>query len=329
VGADEAIFERGPLHVTRLFSHNRRSEVLLLGCLFGLLFTISCERRVDPAPKPQPPPFEFLGTWGEKGDGPGKLDAPVAFGLDALGNVYFADSGEGFVDKFTSDGTPLLSFGDPRTRQSSGIAVDRGGAIYVADPARRSIVIFFPNGTFLRAFRVAVRQGFSGPLGISVDSDGILYVPDPAGARVLKLNSRGRPLKFSNAAPNAASAKDQPSAVATAPDGSVFVAYGETGGVRKYSSDGSLITSWSAAGQRAGDSGAITGIAATDHYVFTASPAPPRIRIWTLDGKHKLDSDLGGRIDGVAAPQIAVTPDATLLVFDPAAPRVYRFQMHF
>jgi hypothetical protein len=315
--------------VADLSSRNRRSGLLWLACLCGLIFILSCERHVDPAPKPQPPPFEFLGAWGERGDGPGKLNDPVAFAVDTLGNVYFADSGEGFVDKFTSGGTPLLSFGDPRLRHGSGIAVDRGGAIYVADAARRSVLIFFPNGTFLREARAPVHPGFSGPLGISVDFDGNLYVPDSAGARVLKLNSRGRPLKFSNTAPDAASAKERPSAVAAAPDGSVFVAYAETGQVRKYSSDGSLIATWNAAEKRAGDSSAISGIAVTDKYVFIASPAAPRIRVWTLNGEHKLDSDLGGRLDGVSAPQIAVTPIAALLVFDPAAPRVYRFQMHF
>ena len=33
----------------------------------------------------------------------------------------------------------------------SGIAVDSGGAIYLADAERGNILIFFPDGTFLRA----------------------------------------------------------------------------------------------------------------------------------------------------------------------------------
>ena len=73
---------------------------------------------------------------------------------------------------------------------------------------------------------------------------------------------------------------------------------------------------------------AITGFAVAEQYVFTFSVTPPRIRVWTLDGQHKLDDTLGGRLDGVAAPQIAVTPGAELLVLDPASPRVYRFRLH-
>jgi hypothetical protein len=50
--------------------------------------------------------------------------------------------------------------------------------------------------------------------------------------------------------------------------------------------------------------------------------------VWTLDGQHKLDDDLAGHVDGVAAPQIAATPNSELLIFDPAAPRVSRFRFH-
>ena len=47
-----------------------------------------------------------------------------------------------------------------------------------------------------------------------------------------------------------------------------------------------------------------------------------------MDGQHKLDADLGASLGKIAAPQIAVTPHAELLVFDPSAPKVFRFRMH-
>src|SRR5712692_6103569 len=149
-------------------------------CLWIALFTavsaLSCAKRADPAPMPfQPPPFEFLNAWGDKGDGPGKLDAPAAFAADSLGRVFFADPGSGFVHKFESSGTPLLSFEDSRVHHASGIAVDSGGAIYIADAERGNILIFFPDGTFLRPMRIAPQRHFSGPLGISVDDEGHLY----------------------------------------------------------------------------------------------------------------------------------------------------------
>jgi len=52
------------------------------------------------------------------------------------------------------------------------------------------------------------------------------------------------------------------------------------------------------------------------------------IHVWTKDGQPKLDADLGASLGKIAAPQIVVTPHAELLVFDPSAPKVFRFRMH-
>jgi NHL repeat len=296
--------------------------------LAAMLFLASCGKTVDPAPKPPaPPPFEFLGAWGEKGEGPGKLVAPVTFATDVLGKVYIADPGADFVHKFQAKGTPLLSFEDARVRHASGIAVDSGGAIYVADAERGNIFIFFPDGTFLRSLRSAPQRHFSGALGISVDDDGNLYVPDPTASRLVKFNSRGR-LLGSWAAPAKAAPEERPSWVAASQDGSVFVAYFKTGRIEKYSSDGSLATSWIAAENPSEESEAISGMAVGGDFVFTMSAAPPEVRVWTLDGRHKLDANLAEQLGAVAAPQIAITPQSELLVFDPSAPRVFRFRMH-
>ena len=124
-------------------SHEPRWRFWLI-TVFAAIFSISCGKRTEPAPKPQQvPPFEFLGAWGDKGDGPGKLDEPAAFAVDMLGNVFFADPGSSFAHKFQPNGTPLLSFEDSQLRHAAGIAVDSGGAIYIADVERGSVLIFF------------------------------------------------------------------------------------------------------------------------------------------------------------------------------------------
>jgi hypothetical protein len=300
----------------------------LLPLMAAALFLASCGDRVDPAPKPQaPPPFEFLGAWGEKGDGPGKLDAPAAFATDAIGRVFIADPGTGFIDKFEAKGTPLLSFEDARVRHATGIAVDSGGAIYVADAERGNIFIFFPDGTFLRTLRSAPQRHLSGPLGISLDGGGNLYVPDPNGSRVEKFDARGRLLRSWHA-PESGASDERPSWVATSEDDSIFVAYFKTGRIEKYSSDGSLLTSWNAANSPAEESHPIAGLAVGGGFVFTMSTAPPQIRVWTLDGQHKLDANLADHLGTIAAPQIAVTPHSELLVLDPSASRIFWFRMH-
>ena len=293
----------------------------------------SCGNRVNPAPKPPPPPpFEFLGSWGVKGDGPGQLDAPVSFSADSLGNVFFADPGAGFVHKFESNGTPLLSFQEASVRRAAGIAVDTGGAIYVANAQQGSIFIYFPDGAFFQAWRAAPQRHFSGALGFGIDENGDVFLPDPAKSRVMKLSNRGRLLKTWPAPEKAASPDERPALISAEPDNFIFVAYASTGRVEKFSSDGSLATSWIAAGTPTGETGSgpssITGLAAAGDFVFTMAASSSQIRVWTTDGQHKLDADLGPSIGAIAAPQIAVTPRSELLVFDPAAPKIYRFRMH-
>jgi streptogramin lyase len=297
--------------------------------LVAVLFLVSCGNRVNPAPKPQPtPPFEFLSAWGDKGEGPGKLDEPVAFTVDTLGNIFFADPTAGFVHKFESSGTPLQSFEDSRLRHAAGIAVDSGGAIYVADAQRGSIHIFFPDGTFFQSWRSPAQRNFSGPLGIGIDEQGTLYVPDPSHSRVLKLNNHGHILKSWPAPQKVLSADERPSWVSAEPDNSVFVAYFNSGRIERFSSDGSWMTSWPVANTPSGESSPISGIAVAGEFVFTMAVSSTEIRVWTVDGQNKLDADLGASLGKIAAPQIVVTPHGELLVFDPAAPKVFRFRMH-
>lgn len=263
-----------------------------------------------------------------KGDGPGQLDAPVSFAADNLGNVFFADPGDSFVDKFEANGTPLLSFQEPGVRHASGIAVDAGGAIYVASAQLGTILVFFPDGTFYQSWRGAAQRHLSGPLVFGINEDGDIYFPDSSNSRVLKLNKHGRLVKSWPAPQKAVSPDERPGWIFAEPDDVIFVAYPGTGRIEKFNSEGSALTSWTAAGTPQGTAGPLSAFAANSQFVFTMAPASSQIRVWTLDGQHKLDADLGQNIAAIGAPQFAVTPRAELLVFDPSAPKVYRFRMH-
>jgi len=297
--------------------------------LVALFFLASCGNRVAPAPKPQPPsPFEFLGAWGDKGDGPGQLDAPLSPATDTLGNVFFADPPAGFVHKFESNGTPLLSFQENAVKRASAIAVDAGGAIYLDNAQQGSLLVFFPDGTFFQSWRGAAERHVSGPLGFGIDEEGKLYLPDPAKSRILKLSNRGHLLKSWPAPQTPASPEERPTWVFAEPDDVIFVAYASTGRIEKFTSDGAPLTSWPAASTPAAAANPISGFAATGQFVFTMAPASTEIRVWMLDGQHKLDADLAPNLGQIAEPQIVATARGELLVFDPSVPKVFRFRMH-
>lgn len=304
---------------------------LPIAALLVVFFLISCGNRADPAPKPlpqPPPPFEYLSSWGDKGDGPGKLNGPVSFAADALGDIFFPDPASGFVHKFESNGTPLLSFEDPRLRRAAGIAVDSGGAIYVAAAQQGAIHVFFPDGSFFQTWRGAPQAHFSGALGMSADEQGTLYVPDSAGFRIQKFNNHGRLVKSWPAPEKPLSPDERPSWVCAEPDDLLYVAYFSTGRIEKFSSDGSPVTAWAAANTPSGEPSPLSGFTANNDFLFTMAAASSEIRVWTKDGQPKLQVDLTPNLGKIAAPQIAVTPHAELLVFDPAAPKVFRFRMH-
>ena len=299
--------------------------------IVAVFFLASCGNRANPAVKPQappPPPFEFLGSWGDKGEGPGKLDAPVAFASDTLGNIYFADPAVDYVHKFESKGTPLLSFEDPRVRHAAGISVDAGGAIYLVDPQLGSINVFFPDGTFFQAWHIAPQRHFFGPVGVGIDEVGTIYSPDFANSRIQKLNNHGRLVTSWPAPQKPVSPEDRPSWVAAEPDNAVFVAYFNTGRVEKFSPEGTFIVSWPAGDMSAGNSGALSGLAVNTEFVFTMSASSSQIRVWNTDGQHKLDADLAANLGKIVSPQLAVTSHGELLVFDPSAQKVFRFRMH-
>jgi DNA-binding beta-propeller fold protein YncE len=299
--------------------------------LFAIFFLTSCGNHATPTVKaqaPPPPPFEFLGSWGDKGEGPGKLNSAVAFSADTLDRIFFVDPAVNFVHKFESKGTPLLSFEDSRVRHAAGIAVDAGGAIYVVDPQLGNIIVFFPDGTFFQAWHIAPQRHFSGPVGVGIDEEGTLYSPDFANSRIQKFNNHGRLVKSWPAPQAPASQDERPSWVAAEPDNAVFVAYFNTGRIEKFSPEGTSIVSWLAGDASSGNSAALSAMAVNTDFVFTMGASSSTIRVWTMDGQHKLDVDLAANLGKIAAPQLAVTPHGELLVFDPAAQKVFRFQLH-
>lgn len=298
--------------------------------LLAIFFLASCGNHSTPTVKAQapPPPFEFLGSWGDKGDGPGKLNSAVAFASDALGNVFFVDPAVDYVHKFESKGTPLLSFEDPRVRRADGISVDAGGAIYVIDPQLGNIIVFFPDGTFFQSWRFTPQHHLSGPLGVGIDEEGMLYAPDLASSRIQKFNNHGRLITSWTAPQKPASPEERPSWVAAEPDNAVFVAYFSTGRIEKFSPEGTSIVSWPATDAPSGSSGALSALAVNAEFVFTMAASSSIIRVWGVDGQHKLDADLTANLGKIDAPQLAVTPHGELLVFDPSAQKIFRFRLH-
>lgn len=90
---------------------------------------------------------EFLGEFGQMGDGPGDFARPKGIAVDSFGNAYVADALFDNVQIFDRLGRVLMSFGSlgeaaGRFWLPAGMAIDERNRIYVADSANRRVQVF-------------------------------------------------------------------------------------------------------------------------------------------------------------------------------------------
>ena len=154
---------------------------------------------------------------------------------------------------------------------TAGVSVDRQGNLWVAERCGANtcagsnlapILEFDPSGKLLRSFGAGM---FLFPHGMTVDKDGNIWVTDGQGAngkghQVFKFSPDGKVLMTLGKAGVAGDGPDtfnQPSAVAIAPNGDIFVADGHGGNsnnrIVKFTKDGKFIKTWGKKGTAPGE----------------------------------------------------------------------------
>ncbi len=123
-----------------------------------------------------------VATWGSSGTGPGQFNYMRGIACDNAGNVYVVDHNNHRIQKFTNQGSFLLSWGGgPSTNAGSfqypfGILINNSGNVLVSDATEsgsRRIQTFSASGNLLSSYSLST---FPGGLGIAMDTDGNLYV---------------------------------------------------------------------------------------------------------------------------------------------------------
>jgi len=121
---------------------------------------------------------DWQGYIGSKGLGQGNFVGPQNLAVDEDGYLYVVDYGNQRISKFDPNGVFVLTFGlksavFPGFTSPTGIAV-RGGRVFAADSAAKSIYVFDPNGNYLGP----LTDRLSGPESLRFLSDGRLLVAD-------------------------------------------------------------------------------------------------------------------------------------------------------
>lgn len=320
----------------------------------ALGLSISCSRSApqEPPKPPPPPPLEYLGEWGQRGDAPGRLKAPLGLARDTAGLIYVSDGATGYVQKFDTAAQPLLAFKEDRARRVlepprdagrrqtpydlAAIAVDRGGAIYVLDPQAARVLLSWPDGKPLYILRVGPGGRLHKRTGIAVDDDGYLYVVDAAAQRISKFNPRGRLMKTWGKPGGGPGEFSRPTKVAVGPDGFLYVADGGSGRVEKFTRDGEFVSEFRREGELPGRRGDLTGLAVSEKYVFAADNGNQHIYVWALDGRFLLASDQRETLLTDSAFPSTETPGDIvlagkneLLVLNPSNSSILRFRINF
>jgi DNA-binding beta-propeller fold protein YncE len=218
---------------------------------------------------------QFVRMWGSLGDGDGQfnLNHPNGAGLlaegypagdvlgdiaiDSIGNVYVLDSFNRRVQKFTSDGTFLATWGteaitgtapDGQFRFPAGIAVDMEGNVYVSDGGRPDIQKFDAEGNFLAKIGELGQsdgQFNAGIIGsLIVSNEGDVFVADFWSDRVQVFGSDGHFLRKWNRLGVWGIALDS--------EGNIYSTLSVGDAIVKFDSQGQTLFKW---GERGGGDG--------------------------------------------------------------------------
>lgn len=187
-----------------------------------------------------------------------------------------------------------------RWREVAGVATDSRDNVFVFNRGDHPVIVFAPDGTFLRSWG---EGAFVRPHGITIGPDDCVYCCDdndhtvkkftPDGRLLLTLGASGKP-SDTGATSNdyrtikrAAAPFHYPTNLALSPSGDMFVTdgYGNAR-VHRFSADGRLLSSWGEPGDGPGQFHLPHGIAFDDGVVYVADRENSRVQLFDAEGKY-------------------------------------------
>ena len=197
------------------------------------------------------PDGTLLTSWGSSGSGNGQFSFWVGNGegdvvVDASGNVYVSDCGNSRIQKFSSSGTFLATWGTPGSADGqmsypTDIAIDASGDLLVADQYNSRIQKFDNSGTFLTKWgSYGSGDGeFYYASAVAVAPNGTVFTADSNSNRIQRFTSAG---VYETKWGSYAQVKQNygPRQMVTGPDGNLWIALQNTSSVARMDpSDGS------------------------------------------------------------------------------------------
>jgi hypothetical protein len=287
--------------------------------------------------------LKVVKVFGTAGSNPGELGQTQDVTTDPAGNVYVASQANARVDKFSSDGTYLQSFGSRGSAAGQlglpvGVAVNgSNGEVWVSDfdGSRGRITVFNSDGSLARTFgAVGTGDGqFRSPGAIALDAARNAYIGDTGNNRVEKFSPNGTFITKWGSTGSADGQFNGPRGIAVEPSGNVLVADRDNGRVQRFSPDGAFLGKFGTPVTTNGSFGSVYDVfAAPNGDVFTADNNLFDIEKFTSAGAFVFQAAAKNTFDGTPAMglrPVAVTvgPDGSVYaVGSQSPPFVAKFQ---
>ncbi|HST31998.1 MAG TPA: hypothetical protein VLJ80_00620 [Solirubrobacteraceae bacterium] len=212
-------------------------------------------------------PPAFASAFASEGSANGQLSEPRGVATDASGNVWVADQNNNRIEKFSSTGTWLASYGSKGTgnlqfEEPWGIAINQAtGNVYVADRRNNRIEELSSSGTWVVNFGTTGAGTLKEPTGVALDVSGNLYVSDKANNRVVEFGPTGTFIRAFGTLGSGNGQLSAPLGIAIS-EGSVYVVDSANSRVEQFSSNGTFIGQFGSNGAGAGQFKEAVGIAA-------------------------------------------------------------------
>jgi len=173
----------------------------------------------------------------------------------------------------------------------AAVAVDHKDRVYVFTRSEHPMMVFEPDGTFVKSWGEGV---FKRPHGLHIGPDEMLYCTDDGdhtvrkcdvdGKVVLEIGVPGEPAPFMSNEPF-----HRCTHTALAPDGHIFVSDGYGNAcVHKYDPNGKRVLTWGESGTGPGQFNLVHNIVADDDgFVYVADRENHRVQVFNTEGKYE------------------------------------------
>lgn len=186
---------------------------------------------------------------GGQGTANGQFDSPHGITADSAGNIFISDTNNGRIEKFSSTGAFVASFGSKGTGygqlgEPNGVAADRVGDLYVAEVSNHRVQKLTPDGTYISEWK-GPDPGFYGPRKIAIGPDQSFYVVDQGRTRIVRFDQNFTLLASWGTKGSGDGQFDDPTSVVVDPaSNKVYVADPRNQRIQVFDATGKFLTKW-------------------------------------------------------------------------------------